>query len=101
MMKVMVLYLVNKSISSSAQYLTLQKHFSHPDLVIYLFPNPTHKTKTGTASRWETTNSNLPGPIKLSSQSTAGVKLCCTLLASEKRARMLDKNHLLSQATLF
>jgi hypothetical protein len=34
MMKVMVWYLVNKSISSSAQYLTLQKHFSYPSLVI-------------------------------------------------------------------
>jgi len=27
--------------------------------------------------RWETTDSNLPGPMKLSSQSTAGVRLSC------------------------
>jgi hypothetical protein len=42
-----------------------------------LFSNPTHQTKTGTAHRWETTNSNPPWPIKLSSQSTAGARLCC------------------------
>jgi hypothetical protein len=41
-----------------------------------LFSNPTHQTKTGTAHRWETTNNNPPGPIKLSSQSTTGVRLC-------------------------
>jgi hypothetical protein len=36
----------------------------------FFSPNPsaTHKTKTGTSNRWETTNSNSPGPIKLSSQ---------------------------------
>jgi hypothetical protein len=28
-----------------------------------LFSNPTHKTKSGTANRWETTNSNPPGLI--------------------------------------
>jgi hypothetical protein len=44
---------------------------------LLLFPHPTHKTKTGTTNKWETTNSNPPGPIKLSSQSTAGVRLCC------------------------
>ncbi len=42
-----------------------------------LFSNPAHKTKTGIADRWETTNSNPPGPIKLSSQPTAGVRLWC------------------------
>jgi hypothetical protein len=41
------------------------------------FSNPTHKTKTWTANRWETTNSNPHGPIKLSSQLTKGVRLCC------------------------
>jgi len=40
------------------------------------FSKPTYKTKTGTATnRWETTNSNPPGPTKLSSQSTASVRL--------------------------
>jgi hypothetical protein len=40
-----------KSISSSAQYVTLHKYFSHPSLVIYLFSVPTHKTKAGTANK--------------------------------------------------
>jgi hypothetical protein len=34
-----------KSISSDAQYATLQKYCSHPSLVIYFFCNPTHKTE--------------------------------------------------------
>ncbi len=41
----------------------LQKHFSHPSLVIYFFPKPTHKTEIGTANRWETTDSKAPEPI--------------------------------------
>jgi len=41
----------------------LQKYFLHPSLVSCFFPKPTHKTKTGTANRWETTNSKAPGPI--------------------------------------
>ncbi len=57
--------------------MTLHKSFSHLTFVIYFFSNPTHTTKTGTANRWETTSSNLPGSIKLSSQSTAGVRACC------------------------
>jgi hypothetical protein len=44
------------SISSGTQYMTLQKYFSHPSLVICFYPTPTHKTKTGTAKRRETTN---------------------------------------------
>jgi hypothetical protein len=40
-----------KSICSSAQYVTLDKYFSHPSLVIYLFAVHTHKTKAGTANR--------------------------------------------------
>jgi hypothetical protein len=39
-----------------------KKYFSYPSLVIYFFVT-THKTKTGTADRWENTNSNTPGPI--------------------------------------
>jgi hypothetical protein len=42
-------------LSTGTQYVTLQKYFSHPSLVIYFFSNPTHKTKTGTSNRWETT----------------------------------------------
>jgi hypothetical protein len=41
----------HKSISSSAQYVTLEKYFSHSSLVIYSIPTPTHKAKTGTANR--------------------------------------------------
>jgi hypothetical protein len=50
----------SKSISTSDQYVTLQKYFLHLSLVI---SNPTHKTKTGTANRWETTNSKPSGQI--------------------------------------
>jgi hypothetical protein len=46
-----------------AQYVTLQKHFSHPSFVKYFFFQPTHKTKTVTANRWETTNSKAIGRI--------------------------------------
>jgi hypothetical protein len=37
---------------------SLQEYFSHPSLFFYFFP-----TTTGTANRWETTNSKTPGPI--------------------------------------
>jgi len=63
---------VINSISIGAQYVTLQKYFSHPSLVISFFPTPPHKTKTGTANTWETTSTNPRRPIKLSNQSTAG-----------------------------
>ncbi len=36
------------------------------------FSNPTHKNKTGTANRWETTNSKPPGPIIMIGQSQTG-----------------------------
>jgi len=38
---------VIKSISIGAQYVTLQKYFSHPSLVIYFFPTPPIKLKLG------------------------------------------------------
>ncbi len=41
-------------------------------LFFFAFSNSTHKTKTGTAHWSESTISNPPGPIKLSSQSAAG-----------------------------
>jgi hypothetical protein len=72
----------SKSISNSAQNVTLPKHFSHPSLVFFVFLNPTHKTKTGTENEWETTDSNPLGAIKLSSQSTVGVRLCCMLFTT-------------------
>jgi hypothetical protein len=36
------------------------------------FFNPTHQNKTGTANRWETTNSKPPGPITMIGQSQTG-----------------------------
>jgi len=33
--------------TSSAQYVTLQKYFSHPSLVIYFFATPAVKLKLG------------------------------------------------------
>ncbi len=62
--------------SGGAQYGALQKYFSHPSLVIYIFSNATHQTKTGIANRWETTNSN---QVKLSRQWTTSVRLCSAL----------------------
>ncbi len=51
-----------------------------------LFLNPHRKTKTGTAIRWEeSTNSNPLGPIKLSNQSTAGVRLAVPVTQFSKQ----------------
>ncbi len=63
-------------ISSGAKYWPY-KNILTSKFSYLLFPNPTHKTKTGTANRWKTTNSNSPGSIKLSSQPTIGVWICC------------------------
>jgi hypothetical protein len=72
---------------TGAQYVTVEKHFSDPSLVIYFFSNPTHKTKTGTANRWETTNNKPPLVNQkqgttlrsyLLHSSLAGAQLCCT-----------------------
>ncbi len=41
-----------KNISSYAQYMTLQKYFSHPSLVIYFLANPSIETETRIANRW-------------------------------------------------
>jgi hypothetical protein len=38
---------MHKNISSGAQYVTLQKYFSHPGLVIYFFATPPIKLKLG------------------------------------------------------
>ncbi len=65
-----------------AQYVTLQKSFSHLTLVIYFYSNCTYTTKTRTANRWETTSSKLPVSIKLYSQSTAGVRACCVFFTN-------------------
>ncbi len=60
------------SISSTAQHAVLQKYFSLSSFSYLFICNPTHKTKTGTANRLETTKSNASGAIKLSSQSESG-----------------------------
>ncbi len=83
---------------------TLHKYLLHPSLVIYLFfSNPTHKTRTATASWWETTNSNSPGPIKLSTQSAVGVRLCCAFSTSLNKLckNCWAKTILLSQTGMF
>ncbi len=55
-----------------------KKYLSRPKFSYLTLSNLIHKTKIGTANRWrETTNSNPHGPIKLYSQSTKGVRLCC------------------------
>jgi hypothetical protein len=45
----------------SSMYVTPQKYFSHPSVVVYIFATPTNKTETGTANRWGTSNSKPPG----------------------------------------
>jgi len=65
--------------SSSFSVCDYAKIFLTSKCSYVLFSNPTHKTATATANRWETTNSNPAGPIELSSQSTTGVRLCCAL----------------------
>jgi len=70
----------------------------------FLFSNPTHQTKTGTANKWETTYSNPPGPINLSSQSTTGVRPCCGFLpvsANGAKMNVGPKPILMSQIWLF
>ncbi len=65
---------------------------------LLFFSNPTHKTKTGTAKRWETISSNPHSPIKLSNQSinqsinNRCYALLCLLLASAC-GKMLGQNH--------
>jgi len=61
-----------KSISSGAQYVGMwpSENIFHIQLFSCLFfCNPTHKTESGRANRWGTTNSKPPGPIIRMSQS--------------------------------
>jgi hypothetical protein len=47
-----IMYSLNpKPISSSAQYVILQKYFSHPGLHTYFFPTPPIKLKLGLTAR--------------------------------------------------
>jgi hypothetical protein len=78
------------------------KKISWIQVWLFTFSNPTQKTKTGTANRWETTNSNPPGPIKLSSQSTAGVRFCCAFyLPQHPVQKCWAKTVVLSQTSMF
>jgi len=54
---------------SNAEYVTLQKYFSHPSLIIYFFPTPTIKLKLDCTNRWEITDSKSLGPIIMIDQS--------------------------------
>jgi hypothetical protein len=83
----------HKSISSSAQYVTLQKYISHPSIVIS-FSKPTNKTKTGTANSWETTNSKPLGPNIMIGQSeiVSGNHIIFITLFSG-RLKMLGQDH--------
>jgi hypothetical protein len=75
------------------------------------FCNPTHKTKRGTANRWETTNSKSPKRIIMIGRSKTdhiydtplcpGCTLLCLSLASFNNAKMLGQICLLSQTSMF
>ncbi len=84
----------NKSISSGAQYVTLQRYFSHSSFSYLPFSNPTHKTKTGTANRWESTNTKPPEPIIIIGQSKTGsssqIIFICTLLSRSQALQCLS-----------
>jgi hypothetical protein len=73
-----------QSIFSGAQYVTLQKYFSHPSLVIYFFPTSPIRLKLGLQTGGRLLIATPPGPIKLSSQSIAGVRLCCAFYQLSK-----------------
>ncbi len=65
----------SQSISTNAQYVTLQTYFSHPSfqLLTFFFPTPPIKLKLGLQVGGRlTTNSNPLGSIKLSTQSETG-----------------------------
>ncbi len=83
--------LLHTSIPTGAQYLTLQKCFSHPSLIIYFFATPPIRLKQRTANRWELLIANqLDQSLWLANQkqgsavrsyllhsSLAGAQLCC------------------------
>jgi hypothetical protein len=59
-------------IPSGAQYVTLQKYFSHPGFIYFFSCTLTDTTETETANRCETTNSKPPGRIIMIGQSETG-----------------------------
>jgi hypothetical protein len=65
-----------------------------------IFSKNTHKTKTEIG--WKGTNSDPPGPIELSSQSTVGVTLCCALYQPQQNIQKCwAKTILLHQTGMF
>jgi hypothetical protein len=71
---------IKKDMLESKSLLSLVQSMSTPFALerrLYNYEICVKALKTGTSNRWETSNSKSPGPIKLSSQSIAGVKLCC------------------------
>ncbi len=95
---------------------TLQKYFSHPSLVVYFFATPTHKTESGTANIWGSTNSKPPGPIIMMGQSetlsschiifitlfSVGVQCYCTFYQPLQAVKLYwAKTIFLSQTGMF
>jgi hypothetical protein len=67
---------------------TLRFLFSHPNLVIYLFPTSPMKLKLGLQIGWRLPilpYRNPHGPINVPSQSTASVKLCCAFYLPQQK----------------
>jgi hypothetical protein len=93
--------IVRASPEMLTQYVTLQEYFSHQSLVIYFFfGNPTNKIETGTANRWETTNSKSPGPSTSQIQfitlfSLQVHKVCCAFspATTANCTIMVSQNH--------
>jgi len=106
-------FLHTHRISKGAQYVTLQKYFTHPSLYSYLLVcNPTHKTESGAANWWATTNNKPHGRISTMGQSetltrsqiillhsfSAGTQSCCaTYQPSQTRQSCWAKTIFLSQ----
>jgi hypothetical protein len=82
---------------------TLQKYFSHPSTVILLFPTPPMKLKLGLQiSAKKLLISSPPAPTKLSTQSTARVKLCYAIYQpQETMQKCWAKTNLLNQTSMF
>jgi hypothetical protein len=88
-----------KSSSTHAEYVALKQYFSHLGLVIYFFPTSPIELKLGLQKMGE---SNPCRPIKPSSQSTAGVRLCCAFRQLQHPVQKCwAKTVLLSQTGMF
>jgi len=95
------------SISSSTQYVTLRKYFSHPSLVLYFFATPPIKLKLGQqiggglliANQW---TNHYDGPIRNTEQQLDHIyytllfkctALLCALPTMATCAIMPSQNH--------